>query len=66
MDEKNNIWNKKMSDLTVKDQLVLSVAIPAVMVGGAVAVGAVVGAASDLSSKVRARFNKPKTDIEVK
>lgn len=44
MDESKSIWNKTTGELTVKDQLLLSVAAPALVVGSMVAFGAAVNA----------------------
>lgn len=47
MDEKTNLWNKKVDDLTVRDTVVITVATPIVMLGSIVIAGMVgnVGAA---------------------
>jgi hypothetical protein len=57
MDESTKIWDKKTSDLTVKDQVLLSVAIPAIMVGGMLVAGAVLGAKEIAVEKFRSRKN---------
>lgn len=44
MDESKNLWNKTTAELTVKDQLLLSVAAPALVVGTMVAFGGALSA----------------------
>lgn len=53
MDENKNIWNKKMDELTVKDAIVINLAIPAAAVAGVVGVGVVIEGYSRAASKIR-------------
>jgi len=43
MDEDTNLWNTKMSDLTVGDNVKMTFMTPIIMVGGMIAAGALVG-----------------------
>ncbi len=39
MEENKTFWNKTAAELTVKDQLVVSLAVPIIMFGGVVVTG---------------------------
>lgn len=67
MEEENkNIWNKKMDELTVKDAVVINLAIPAIAVGGIVAIGAAVNGYNAASSKFRKfKSNRQNKNLEI-
>lgn len=53
MDESKSIWNKTTAELTVKDQLIVTVGATVIVTGGLMAAGAAAGAASKVADKVR-------------
>lgn len=65
MDDNKSLWNKTTMELTVKDQLVIAVVTPAIVVGGMIAAGAVAGAAVSMKDKVQAKIaNRKNTTPE--
>lgn len=53
MNENENLWNTKTSDLTVGDTVKLNLLAPTAVVGGFVLLGAVLCAAGSLARKIR-------------
>jgi hypothetical protein len=51
--ETTSLWNKKTSDLTVRDLAIVNFAAPIIMIGGVVAVGVVLAAKDKIVSKFR-------------
>ncbi len=65
MEENKTFWNKTAAELTVKDQLVVSLALPIIVVGGMVVTGAAFSAwdkASDKFKKIRSNRNNKNTE----
>ncbi len=65
MEENKNLWNKKMDELTVVDVLKLNVAIPIIMIGGAIAAGTVVVVSDKVITKFRTARENRKNKLEV-
>lgn len=60
-----SIWNKTADEVTVKDQLIIAVAIPAVMAGGLLAVSAVAKTGEVVANKFKAfRANRKNETTE--
>lgn len=53
MEENENIWNKKTSDLTVKDVVIVNVALPVIVLGALAGAGAAVAGISAGVNKFR-------------
>lgn len=49
----SKLWNKKMDELTVKEVIIVNVALPIVVVGGLFTVSAAVGTVSKATNKFR-------------
>jgi hypothetical protein len=48
-----NLWTKKADDMTVGDAVLVSIAVPVVMIGGTMLVGAVFSVGQESVRKVR-------------
>lgn len=46
-----SFWDKTTLELTVKDQLIIAAAVPAIMVGGCIVVGGAMAIGNKVSSK---------------
>jgi hypothetical protein len=62
LEETKSLWNTPVNQLTVGQTLVVSVATPIVMIGGAIAIATVANGVS----KVRGKFEKAKADRKVR
>ncbi len=65
MEENKNLWNKKMDELTVVDVLKLNVAVPIIMIGGAIAAGTVVVVSDKVVTKFRTVRENRKNKLEI-
>ncbi len=65
MEENKTFWNKTAAELTVKDQLVVSLAVPIIMFGGVVVTGVAFSAwdkATDKFQKIRSNRKNKNTE----
>ncbi len=66
MEENKNFWNKTAAELTVKDQFVVTLAVPIVMVAGMVVTGAALTTWSAATNKFKEfRANRKNDDTVV-
>ncbi len=65
MEENKTFWNKTAAELTVKDQFVVTIAVPIIMIGGMVVTGAAFNAWDKASDKFREiRSNRKNKNTE--
>ncbi len=65
MEENKNIWNKKMDELTVKDVIIVNVALPVFVIGGIAGAGAVVGGLNAAKDKFQQFRTTRKSNLKV-
>lgn len=63
MEESPSLWNKTANEVTVKDQVVLALVVPAIMVGGTLAIAAVSSGVNAVRTRIQRRKERLQENV---